>query len=183
MILIDQYINFIIANQITPTQYLLLHLLKESRLDLIKRYKEGFPTEDGTMIPKEEIKELVDKGFIIKDGKKFMLAIKVHDLFVTPEKAVDEIYDIYPAFLESDKGVSIPMNSMDKEVFKNIYIPKIMGNVKEHQEVLKDIEYGLEHNLLRMGINKFLTSEQWKGIRKLRVQENKTLPTQIDEDF
>lgn len=183
MILLDQYISFIIANDLTQEQYLLLHLLKDRRKDLIQKYKKAYPTEEGSMISKSAIKDLVNKGFLIKTGNKFKLSKKLLDIFVTPEVAVDEVYDLYPAFIESDKGVSIPLNSMDKRIFKEIYIPKIMGNVEEHREVLQDIQYGIDNNLIKVGINKFLTSEQWKSFRKLREQDNQTIDVETDRDF
>lgn len=183
MILLEQYINFIIQHEITQEQYLLLHLLKDERMDLIKKYKKAYPTEEGSMIDKLSIKDLVNKGFLFKTEKGFRLSEKILNIFVTPEVAVDQIYALYPAFIDSDKGVSIPLNSMDKRVFKEIYIPKIMGNVLEHKEILKDIQYGIDNALIRIGINKFLTSEQWLSFRKLREQENTTIITQTDEDF
>jgi len=183
MILLDQYIEFIIEHELTPKQYLLLHLLKDERVDLIKKYKKAYPTKEGSMISKLEIKDLVTKGFLYKTEKGFRLSEKILNIFITPEVAVNQIYSLYPAFIESDKGVSIPLNSMDKRIFKEIYIPKIMGNIIEHKEVLKDIQYAIDNNLIRIGINKFLTSEQWLSFRKLRKQENKTILTQTDEDF
>lgn len=183
MILIDQYMNFITTHEITQEQYLLLYFLKEERGDLIQLYKKHYPQEDGTMIGRPLIKDLVDKGFLLSNNKIFSLSKKILKTFVTPEVAVDEIYDTYPSFIESDKGVPIPLNSMDKRVFKEIYIPKIMGNVAEHKEVIEDIKYAITNNLIRIGINKFLVSEQWKSFRKLRKQEINTTEVQTDDDF
>lgn len=182
MIAVDEYINFLTKYELSPEQYLLLVLLKDGRGDLIQKYKQSFPLKEGTMIPREQIKDLMDKGFLIKSDKKFKLSSKLLEIFVTPEKAVDEIYEIYPAFIESDKNVSIPLNSMDRNIFKEIYIPKIKGSYMEHIEVLKDIQYGIDNNLIKIGINKFLTSEQWKSFRKLRKQENPSLITPYDEN-
>ncbi len=183
MILIDEYINFLIKNKLTPTQYLLLHLLYNNRVDLIKDYKAAFPLEEGSMIPKLEIKDLVDKGFLIKENKNYKLGKTLTEIFVTPIVAVDEIYDIYPAFVTSDQGVSIPLNSMDRQVFKELYIPKIMGSIREHKEVMKDIDYAVNNNLIKVGINKFVTSQQWKGFRKLRKSQTTTTPSIQDKNF
>src|SRR5690606_6633108 len=90
------------------------------------------------------------------------------NVFVNERQATDEVYDAYPVFVLSDKGVNIPLKTMDKEIFKKIYIGKIQGSVREHNEVLKDIAYGIEHDMLKMGINKFLVAEHWKSLRKLR---------------
>lgn len=187
MIAVDEYINFLTKYELSPEQYLLLVLLKDGRGDLIQKYKQSFPLEEGTMIPRLQIKDLIDKGFLIKSDKKFKLSSKLLEIFVTPEKAVDEIYDLYPPFMESDVGVSIPLTSMDRNIFKEIYIPKIKGSYIEHIEVLKDLQYAIDNNLIKVGINKFVTSNQWKAFRKLRQPENPTMltphNTQDENDF
>lgn len=177
MIATDEYVNFLTKYELLPEQYLLLHLLKDGRGDLIQKYKQTFPLEEGTMIPRHLIKDLVDKGFLIKSEKRFKLSTKLLEIFVTPEKAVDEIYELYPSFINSDKGVSIPLTSMDKNIFKELYIPKIKGSYIEHIEVLKDIQYAIDNDLIKIGINKFLVSEQWKSFRKLREPINQTKHT------
>lgn len=186
MIAVDEYINFIVDNKLNEKQFLVLVLLREQRRDLIAKYKQAFPTEDGTMIGVKLINDLVAKGFLVLKDKQFNLSDKFLDLYITPEVAVDEFYDKYPSFLTNDKGVSIPLNSMDRSIFKEIYIPKIMGSVKEHNEVIKDIQYGIDADLIKVGISKFLTSEGWKSLRKLRQPEtrtNKTERTPTDDDF
>ena len=186
MILVDKYVNFIVDNKLNEKQFLVLVLLREERRDLILKYKEQFPTTDGTMIGIPLIQDLVNKGFLVFKDRQYTLSDKFLELYVTPEVAVDEIYDIYPAFLESDRGVSIPLTSMDKSIFKEIYIPKIMGSIAEHREILKDLQYGISNNLIKVGINKFLTSEGWKPLRKLREQDKRTSSTQntvMDDDF
>lgn len=182
MILVDEYVNFIVDNKLNEKQFLVLVLLREQRRDLILKYKEAFPTEDGTMIGIPLIEDLVKKGFLIFKDKQYVLSSKFLEIYVTPEVAVDDIYDLYPAFIENAQGVSIPLNSMDKNIFKEIYIPKIMGSVAEHREILKDIKYGIDAGLIKVGISKFLTSEGWKSLRKLRKPGNRTNnPTQTQE--
>lgn len=184
MILLPNYVNYLIEHNLTQDQYLLLHILYYREFNILKKFKKAFPLEEGTMIPRLQIKDLVNRGFLVKTSTKgFKLGEKFIEIFVTPEVAVDEVYDLYPAFIKSDLGVDIPLKSMDKNLFKNIYIPKIYGNVKEHKEVLKDIQYGIEHNLIRIGINKFLTSEQWKSFRTRRLTPHTTQIPKNDENF
>lgn len=183
MIAIDEYVNFLIKHKINPKQLLLLYLLYERKHDLIKNFKLAFPIKDGTMIPLEDITDLVNKKFLIKVGSKYKLGDLFLSIFVNPERAVDEVYNLYPPFTVSDKGVNIPLCSMDRNVFKKIYIIKIQGSVVEHQKVLEDIKYGVKNDLLRIGINKFLTSEHWKSIRKHRLTRTTTKNIQIDKNF
>ena len=79
MILIDRYIEFLVENQLTQDQYLLLHLLKENRADLITRYKNAFPNEEGTMIGKELITDLIAKDDISRWFKSLTKKIEVNE--------------------------------------------------------------------------------------------------------
>lgn len=182
MIQTRHYTNFLIEHKITPSQYLLLTLLYEREIKLISEYKRVF-CNGGSMIPKEKIEDLVTRGFLTKMGDKYKLGESFIQIFVDADKAVEEIYELYPSFMLSDKGVSIPLNTMDRQIFKQIYIPKIMGNVNEHKEVLKDIQYAINNNLVTVGINKFLTSNQWRGFRKLRESQTPTDTPQLNNDF
>lgn len=172
MIILDEYVDFLTEHDLTQDQLLFLMLLYYDRVDLIKKYKKTFPNEQGTMISKYLITKLEEKGFIIINKEGVFIQDKFINVFVNQRLAVDEIYDLYPAFAVSDKGVNIPLKSMDKKIFGGIYIGKIQGSVKEHKRILKDIAYGIENDLLRMGINKFLTSEHWKAIRVIRLRNN-----------
>lgn len=184
MILTSNYVNFLIKHNLTQEQYLLLHLLYYREFNLMSKYKKAFPLKEGSMIPKLQIKDLVTREFLVQTTNKgYKLGKAFIEIFVTPEVAVDEIYNLYPAFIKSSLNVDIPLTSMDKNVFKNIYISKIFGNVDEHKEVLKDIQYGIDNNLIKIGINKFLTSDQWKSFRKRRLTETTTKPPLINDNF
>lgn len=180
MILIEPYLDFLIEHDLTQDQFLLLQLLYEARPDLIKRYKKKFPNEDGTMISSYLLKDLIKKEFLIIKDKRYRLGTKFLDIYVTPERATNEIYSIYPAFIVKDNGVQIPLTSMDRNIFKKIYISKIQCSLQEHREVIKDIKYGVQSNKIKIGLNKFLTSEQWKVFRKERAIKQ---VNNIDKDF
>jgi len=185
MIAVDEYVNFIVDNNLTQEQVLLLHLLYYDRADLIIKYKKKYPTEEGAMISSYLLNDLVYKGFIIKSKNSLSIGDEFLKIFVDGTKATEQIFNVYPSFVTSDTGVQIPMKSMDRNLFEQIYIPKILGSTKEHDEIIKDIKYGIENDLLRMGINKFLTSEHWKSIRQVRLadKEDKTVSHGLYEDF
>lgn len=184
MILLPNYVDFLIEHNLNQEQYLLLHLLYYREFNLIKKYKEKFPKNTNQLLSKEHIEDLLNRKYLIKvKNKGYVLGTKFTDIFVTPELAVDEIYEVYPAFIKSDLGVDIPLTSMDKNIFKNIYIAKIFGNVKEHKEIIQDIIFAKENNLIKIGINKFLTSEQWKSFRKQRLTLPSTRPTLDTDNF
>lgn len=186
MILLDPYINFLVTHKLTQRQYLLLQLLHEERADLLKTYKDAFPSDNGRMLSDYLINDLITRGFIVKTKTGYKIGDNFLKLYVDEDVATDEIYRLYPAFI-NNKGVDIPLTTMDRRVFAKIYINKIKGNHNEHLEVLKDISYAIDANLITVGIEKFLTSEQWKVFRELRgpLSPSKTpqLGTHQDNDF
>lgn len=185
MILVKPYVDFLIEHDLTQEQVLFLELIYRKELALIKKYKQHFPNDTNSMISPYLIEKLIKKEFLIKTDTGYMLGDKYLDIYVTADIAVDEVYDLYPTYIMSDKGVEIPLIAMDRKVFREIYIPKIMGNLKEHREVLKDIKYGVDNDLIKIGINKFVTSEFWKALRKRRISEIEihSEKSKFEEDF
>jgi len=175
MLLEDKYIDFLIENDITQNQYLLLHLIFKQRLDLIQKYKNHFPTDDKTMIGQYFITDLYKKGFLENTQINGKTVIRVTEKFLSiiidKHIAAEQIYEIYPSYMESN-GNHIPLTSMDRNIFAQIYNEAILSNVKEHLEVLEDIKYGIEHKLLNLGIEKFVKSKYWLTIRKLRINDS-----------
>ncbi len=55
--------------------------------------------------------------------------------------------------------------------------------MNEHSVIIEDIKYGIAHNLITTGIEKFLTSEQWKVFRKLRQPLPTSLPSSTPDDI
>lgn len=184
MILIDRYVNFLIDNQITERQFLGMYLAYTKRRDLSELYKKKI-TGGMKIIPKNEIPELIKKGFLkIDEGGNAVLTDKFKNIFVDKHIATEEVYLAYPTFFYS-QGVQIPLSAMDRNVFANLYEVAIMGSLDEHKEILLDIEYGKSKGLLNIGIEKFLKSKYWIGIRKQRLDNQivTTTKTRIDNEF
>lgn len=185
----DRYVKFLIKNKLTQTQFLLLHLLYKKKYNLITDYKKAFPSDNKSMIGKYLTEDLINRGFLIKitdrKGKvTYTISEKFLDVYVNEYIAMEEIFEIYPSFYTKENNVTIPLTSMDRNVFSKIYIDKIAYSRGEHDEIKKDIEYGKEHELLVMGIEKFLKSEFWKSLRELRLKDDVIkLDTNKYEDF
>ncbi len=185
----EKYIEFIIENKLTQSQFLLLHLVYKNRWDLIKKYKEAFPTGDGTIIGKQATDLLLERGYLINDNGTAVVSNKFKE-FYTTFNVVDEIFSIYPQFTTNEQGVNIPLTAVDRTMFEKIYLDKIMYSAKEHFDIIKDINYGKENNLIKIGLSKFLNSEYWKVLRQQRIKDenekvmnNKLLNNLEDEDF
>lgn len=168
----DKYIDFVIENKLTQKQFLLLHLVYKKRYDLLKKYKDAFPTGDGSIIGRLETEDLIDRGLlIIGEGHKPVISKKFKDAYTDDVLIAEEIFSVYPDFYESEGGVKYPLLAMDRLQFSKIYLSKIKYSQKEHEEILEDILYGIENNLIKIKLANFLASEYWKIIRKIRLGE------------
>lgn len=184
MILIDRYVKFLIDNQLSERQFLGLYLSYTKRNDLIELFKKNV-TNGMKIIPPNELSDLITKGFVKVDMYgNHIITDKFKAIFVDKHIATEQIYEIYPSFIYSN-GVQIPLSTMDRNVFANLYEIAIMGSLEEHEEILLDIKYGKEKELLNIGIEKFLKSKYWLAIRKKRMdtREIKTTKTKADNEF
>jgi hypothetical protein len=129
----------------------------------------------------QNVKDLENRQYLerTETGTGFKLGEKFLNCFVDKYTATDEIYANYPVFMEQN-GVSIPLLTMDRNVFAEIYIKKLNGSIKEHQEIVLDVKFGVKEDLLKLGVGKFLSSEYWRAIRPLRLKEIKEKNINID---
>lgn len=184
MILTDKYVDFLLRHNMTPNEFLLLVLLYEKKTALVgkiqKEVLNGKP-----YLPKERIEEFIKRGYLVKTQNGYQLGRNFTDTFVDGNKATEEFYNAYPDFMRTKEGVQIPLTGMDRETFKRIYMAKIHHSVDEHLEIIKDVQYGANQNMINMGINKFLSSEQWRALRKLRKQQqtHTGYVAPMDKDF
>lgn len=184
MILVDRLIPFLAETGLSDRQFILLYLVYLQRKDLITIYKDTV-LEGMKVIPKEEMESLRQKGFLkFNTRNEYVIAEKFLDLFVDKHIATDEIFAEYPAFV-NNMGVDIPLTAMDRNVFANMYISAIQGNLEEHREVLKDIKFAKEQKLLNFGIEKFVSSRIWLKIRERRLANivKTTTNTAYDNEF
>lgn len=185
MILEDSYIKFIIDNKLTQGQFLLLYLLYKNRPDLIKQYKERFPSEDGTMIGQYFIDDLFTRGFLEKLASGTIRVTKVFlEAFINKHTASDQIFDIYPTHFNMS-GTTIPLTAMDRNLFADLYDIAIQSSIHEHLEIVEDIHYAIKHELLKIGIDKFIKSKYWTVIRPMRLENQikERVQTIRDHDF
>lgn len=179
----DKYISTLITLGITERQFLGLYLIYTKRLDLAEKYSRE-ALNGMKIIPPIEMKELEDKGYLVKMPNGYVLSKKFKELFVDKHIATEDIFRIYPTYLYH-QGVQIPLTGMDRNVFANLYIDFIHGSLDEHNEVMKDIKYAVEKGMLNMGIEKFVKSQHWKALREHRNNQTEILnqPNMFNNDF
>lgn len=185
MILEERYIEFITKHNLTQSQFLLLHLMYKKKFELIKRYRECYPTDNGSMLGKNLTNDLITRGFLIKVDSSYKLGDIFLDIYIDEFTAGNEIWELYPKFIIIN-GTNIPLTTMDKNLFRKIYIDKILYNREEHLEVVKDIEYGNKNELINLGIDKFINSEFWKVLREKRINDanyNESINLYEENDF
>lgn len=176
MLLEERYIDFICDNKLTQGQFLLLYLLYKKRGDLIVKYKKHHPTEDvekdKSMIGEYWVNDLIAREYIVTievNGKNtYQVSDKFKAIFCNPIDVADELMHAYPGTMEID-GKIIPLTAIDTIVVANTYGKAILDSYQEHLEVLKDIQYGIENNMLSIGLKTFINSKFWLVIRKKRL--------------
>lgn len=173
---VERYIDFITKNKLTQAQFLMLYLVYRKKIACINRYKESFPTTDGSMIGDANKLDLIKRGFLVKVGEgtsnnDYEITEKFTDLFYKDiTNAANQVWDLYPGFIKIN-GINTPLTNMDKFRFANIYGERIDYSIDEHKEVVKDVQFGRANDLLRTNIEKFVTSEGWLKLRSVRLQQ------------
>lgn len=173
MIEIERYINFIVKNKLTQSQFVFLYLLQRKRYDLLKLYAEANPSTDGTAIGKVLRDDLLARGFIIKlDEREVANSYQIGQpfklIFVDKFEAANELKELYPDFMIS-KGTRYPLTVVDVYELAPLYGERIGYEYAEHEEVKKDIAYAIDQNLISCKLENFVRSEFWKPLRKARL--------------
>ena len=170
---VSRYVKFLADNKLSQSQFLFLYCIRFGEWETINLYKKYSPEEDGTMIGKLLKDDLIARGFIRKigDGETatdYEITEKFNHLYLQNHfLAADEIWSRYPQYAKI-QGNSIPLLTMDRYKFANMYAERIKYSVDEHLEVVKDVEFGRDNGLLVCGIEKFVTAEMWKALRDMR---------------
>lgn len=185
---VNKYIDFIVENKLTQAQFLLLYCLRRKNVSAINKYKEAFSTGDGTMIGEAAKKDLIDRGFIQKVGEgitneDYQITDKFNHIFLKNHfNAMEEFLSVYPGYIDIN-GKNVPVQTMDRYNAANIYAERIDYSVDEHLEVMKDMRYGREHNLIRSNVENFIRSESWRKIREIRLGQVKVEQAREDISF
>lgn len=173
----DRYMSFLERNKLNQAQFLLLYLLYKKRYDLIERYKKMFPTPDNSAIGSISFDDLLNRKFITEVNNKgvtpdsaaaYELTDKFTNIFIDKFECAKELWELYPSFVLSD-GKRFPLTLCDEDKFREDYAKKINFSREEHDEVIKDLKYAKDNNLIKGKIDTFVASRHWLAIRKERL--------------
>lgn len=177
---VESYLDFLDKHSLTQQQYIFLYMVKYRMSNGLTKYRSIFPTGDGSLIGKDNVKDLIDRGFLVNDGEgvklsNFHVTSLFENQFLQNEfTAANEFWNLYPPFIRID-GNNLPLKNMDKYEFALLYVKRINYLVEEHLEVLKDLEFGKNHNLIKSNIQNFTKAESWTEIRKIRLEKEKII--------
>lgn len=188
MIDTNRYVPFIIKHKLTQPQFLLLYLLYKKEIHHIDAYKKAFPTPDGSMIGGIPLKQLIDEGYLarIKNhgnekiiSTELILTDKFTYIFVDSFEAGEELVAAYPAFMTKG-GNRMPLKFGDINQLRKLYAGAINNSKEEHKEVLLDVEYAKENNLIMGKLENFILSKAWLDVRKIRLGLEEIIQTDQD---
>jgi hypothetical protein len=181
MIIEDKYVNALIKHKLTQAQLLMLILIYKKRYDLVVSYKENYDIENA-VLNSYFTNDLIDRGFLIEKNKSFKVGKEFYKILIeNTSLIVDELFDVYPDFV-SINGNNIPLKAVSRRIVQDIYLELICFSVEEHIEIIEDIKYGVEQNIINIKIDKFIESKTYLTIRKNRKVNNMFITNSTDYD-
>jgi hypothetical protein len=175
MVDFNTLIPFLVKAKLTLKEYMGLYLKYVKKNRLLKQYRVNVLQGKKRFFTNEERNKLIDLGYLVKDdtreGDFYVLGDTFLDLFVDCYVAGGEFWIKYPAFIQI-KGRNAPLKAADKNSIVRMYWNAISRSRHEHNEVMKDLEYGKEHDYIKCNIKDFLNGEMWLDIREVRTGDN-----------
>ena len=185
MIYTNEYITFLLKTGLTQQQFLLLFLIYKKEQNNIDKYKARFPNADHTMIGREETMYLLETEWLALSKTNILIVTEKftkHFVSDSQEWCLNELLELYPPFIDKG-GVNIPLVTVDKHVYSLKYNRRINYSVHVHQQIVEDLKYGILKGYIKFGISKFIDSEMWVPLRKLRLNEANISDVDLDFDF
>lgn len=121
-------------------------------------------------IPPEDIDALVSKGLLINTNMpgqryadRYMLSDKcVASIGIASGLCGEELWKTYPWSFESGDKV-FPAKTVDKDALIKLYLRRIGNSMATHRKVMRILIRLVEAGGIKMGIEKWVGSEQWNA--------------------
>lgn len=163
---LEDYVDFLCRHNMSGDQFLFCCLIYEKKFNLIYKVfneRSGFD--------RDELNDLEDRGYVINKNKENDTWA---DMYEVTDKFKEEIYGethtmwdelikTYPQFIFIE-GKRVPAQSTDLDLLKTTYFQKIGRSVKQHKRIIELLIYASDHDMISMGIEKWIKGEQWKAI-------------------
>lgn len=169
MIDVKDYVTYMIDENLTEHQILILWLVHTKNANLIGQYKKKFGQFDV-----DQILDLINRGYIedfglVKDNKRefdiynFIVGDKFsNSIYIDEYEAGEQLISTYPSFLVIN-GTTISAKSCDHDDLAIKYAKIIKNNRKKHERILELVKMMSTDNNGKavMGVEKFVASRHW----------------------
>jgi hypothetical protein len=172
-----QWVDFLCKHKMSPTQFLFLYIIYENDYPALYKYVQ----ENGGF-DMSELNDLEERGYMINDNPN--LASSLADCYTVTDKFIKELYntdvntayeeffEAYPVQIYVD-GRRLPGRNATLKT-RTYYKKKIATKRALHKKVMECLEYAKRNNLVTMGMEKWIETEQYRSILEL-------MKTNIDE--
>lgn len=189
---IREAVNFMTKYQLTPGSFILCWLLMEKKEYRYSEYSTDplfyqycnevgdeispFSVTDARIAIERGFLEIIEKDKTIDD----LINVRLDNLKVTNKfqdefwieavVAGEELWNNYPNFLQI-KGKQNSAKSCNKEALIVNYMKKVSHSREKHNYVMDMLDKAKRNDLINMGIEKWVASEQWNVVRDFQEEE------------
>lgn len=178
---INTILNILSKNNLTADELLVIYLTflaqdEEGHPEYFRKWFEN----GGNKQLREIFESLKSKGIIHKDYNPSEYNpndIEFNKIFLkswikNSNELGMELFDAYPKYLYIN-GKLAPLRNISKkydslEDFCFAYASAIKHNPDKHNEIMKLLKWGIEHNKINFGLTEFVVSHKWEDLEYLK---------------
>jgi hypothetical protein len=173
---LKEYVKFLCEHKMSGDQFLFCCLIHEKRFDLVyKMFNERWPFD------RDELRDLEDRGYVINTNKgndtwadMYIVTEKFEEVIYSSEEVMwQELLNTYPIWLYID-GKRIPAQGADLDQLRVIYFAKIGRSVARHKKIMELLAFGVNNEMVNMGIEKWIKGEQWRPLEAAMNEKPKS---------
>lgn len=164
-----------IKYMLTMNQYTFILLASSNRIGELSAYKNAAKCP---ILSETEKADLIMRGLALQTENGFTLTEVGRHILKDMDVAdmAMEVFNLYPTF--SITGIKkFPIKNIDPKTFERIY----ERHIDDHEEILEDIKYGIEHDMIKVKIQDFFASHAYYGIRGYREKHEELIIRKYDE--
>jgi hypothetical protein len=127
---------------------------------------------------KEVAGDLIDRDILIAPKTKPGIQVSLETYDICPNVIADfeadiygmpdELSDAYPKRIKFDNGQFFYARNVAPEQFGVTYLRHIHNNREKHAKVIDLLEWGIETNNIKVGLDKFVSTRYWELLEEIR---------------